>query len=144
MFKNLFPRLVLTMESHGGFLFQFMETVQMINLRGCKNNMWTIHLNGYISYRFSVYDKLITSELFIYWVIYHFCIIFQVFALQSIILTHCIQILESWIPKVGPKVIYLIKTVFGRLTLELTRQLKLLSWTLIWTLILDVIMTKSK
>ena len=73
MFKNLFPRLVLTIEPHGGFLFQLMETVQchacsikMINFRGCKNNMWAIHLNGYISYRFSVYDKLITSELFIY------------------------------------------------------------------------------
>ena len=43
MFKNFFPRLFLTMESDGGFLFHFMETAmscmfgQVINFWSCKN-----------------------------------------------------------------------------------------------------------
>ena len=97
-----------------------------------------------IIYWFSVFDKFITSQLFIIDSFLIFCIIFQAFAIQSIFLTHCLQILESWIPEIGPKIIHFIKTVIGKLKLETTRELKLLSWTLIWTMILDVMMTKLK
>ena len=95
-------------------------------------------------YWFSVFDKFVTSELFIIDSFLIFCIIFQGLALQSISLIHCLQILESWVPETGPKIILLFKTVIGRLKLETTRELKLLSWTLIWTIILDVMMTKLK
>ena len=113
----------------------------------CGQCIWMVTYKLFIIYDiiyWYVLDKFITSELFIIDSFLIFCIIFQAFAIQSILLRHCLQILESWIPETGPKIIQLFKTVIGRLKLETTRELKLLSWTLIWTLILDVMMTKLK
>lgn len=155
MFKNFFPRLFLTMESDGGFnsipwklqchvcsVKWFLGVVKI-----CGQCIWMVKniFKIYeIIYWCSVFDKFITSELFIIDSFLIFCIIFQAFAIQSMFLRHCLQILESWIPEIGPKVLHFIKTVIGRLKLETARELKLLSWTLIWTMILDVMMTKLK